>query len=1306
MSRGTVRASPTSSVISEEVWEDEEDKRAEEEDDFVSHMDENGIIGLSEALEDVELGETRGNAECEADSSGVEKDSPPEEPSYNSSEHLSHIESPLEAVLKLLPRDELMDSLQAWTVDEKVGQRREEQAVEHLHERDKYLDMTEEEKEREKAGKRSDRHGRKDEHSAHLLATEPAGVSDHHCPLTHPASPVAAPTFSHLLYFTAEEMAAAPGIEAETFPDMSFIESFSESHRSHTSPKSSPRTPETKLRASLQPVALFPEEVTSNHYSGASNGLLKGPVMSDKHLKQPIPLPRKTRPCSPEATYVRTRSSRTVRADSLKNRRTSPDREQRTTRAKNTAADQDESRKGPLSYRTPDFSKVEPKVRFPKGGYKPPKSRRSSKRDSLSPEPPLVFKSPADIVKEVLLNTTHWSPTPSDSYRPPTSAPNSTVPEEFRCRRQATTLLEQLQEDYNKLLTKYAEAENTIDRLRLEAKVNLYSDPLKPGHSVQSGPNQNASKFVTLDFPQAQRAEINPASLHLDGHSIHQGSSSAGPSARSPSPQVGQHLAKILYNQADKFLQQLQSFDDLLKSGKLQPFEQMKGLSQLAEGLDSLERGYLLTRDEHKLLQQRGAEISHFDPERELEGLIFQCGLRMDELKEQVEQTRQEQPACEAPPSPCPHPTPSSVPSEGGETLTHPQSPPMPLLVHPGEAAAVEVSSASEETHEEQAETEDEETLTSLYLRPLVGKHRRVEQDYDTLMDHYQSFKDLPKLLDHSWNERAPLSATIRTDLQPGDEGRESQGTVNPEVQRSLPQRKAKSDHQDSPPVHTSKQQASRSSPPSHRASSQSSTFPVHPPSSRRLEVGKSHSSSLSSLGEITSLERRNFKLQTGSSRVLSQDGIISPETDSGFVGSESSRLTPAAAPSPLHQRASESVSGPQEGKPQTGPVTAPSPACSSSDRCTMEAGGATQLSSDQPRRTRHGQRRRTFSCSPQRWATQAEQTRADSRTSEFGLESESTHSVSEDGQNDQHTESSLHCSSTSSSPSMRRHHGDSLRALSSSRVVNHNDAIQTLQAEVTRLKQTLEGCLTNNKPLSSVRAAPSAQENYSTSTPGVRSGERWSDVSRGRRDRQTVDEVDESTLRRTTRRRPSSAHRQKPQPDTLTGSEPSRLQPPPLVSRCTQTSAAALDSTYSHANTIHSTTHSNCLRATDSPTSCQPAKSPDRAARSRYFTAADPPPAVLQCMPVCPPPLLLYSSPLYVSPSNSAATSSGVRGRGEVRRKMRRSLSVDRQLSVDDSLNRAIRAARHMKHTSGHMARSLATGLQYQELLTQACSH
>ena len=49
----------------------------------------------------------------------------------------------------------------------------------------------------------------------------------------------------------------------------------------------------------------------------------------------------------------------------------------------------------------------------------------------------------------------------------------------------------------------------------------------------------------------------------------------------------------------------------------------------------------------------------------------------------------------------------------------------MPVLVDPGEAAAVEVSAGSEES------VEEEETLylNSLYLKPQNGKHRHVQQD-------------------------------------------------------------------------------------------------------------------------------------------------------------------------------------------------------------------------------------------------------------------------------------------------------------------------------------------------------------------------------------------------------------------------------------------------------------------------------------------------------------------------------------------------------------------------------------------------
>ncbi|EDO42604.1 predicted protein, partial [Nematostella vectensis] len=43
-------------------------------------------------------------------------------------------------------------------------------------------------------------------------------------------------------------------------------------------------------------------------------------------------------------------------------------------------------------------------------------------------------------------------------------------------RKEADQLYTRLQAEYDNLLTKYAQAENTIDQLRIGAKLNLYSD--------------------------------------------------------------------------------------------------------------------------------------------------------------------------------------------------------------------------------------------------------------------------------------------------------------------------------------------------------------------------------------------------------------------------------------------------------------------------------------------------------------------------------------------------------------------------------------------------------------------------------------------------------------------------------------------------------------------------------------------------------------------------------------------------------------------------------------------------------------
>lgn len=77
--------------------------------------------------------------------------------------------------------------------------------------------------------------------------------------------------------------------------------------------------------------------------------------------------------------------------------------------------------------------------------------------------------------------------------------------------------------------------------------------------------------------------------------------------------------------------------------------------------------------------------------------------------------------------------------------------------------------------------------------------------------------------------------------------------------------RKIESRHWD-PPFDTSKCQHKRSSPP---LCSQSTMLPVLLPHSRR-KFG-SHSSSLSSLADITALQKRNSKGEMGSKMVLSQ---------------------------------------------------------------------------------------------------------------------------------------------------------------------------------------------------------------------------------------------------------------------------------------------------------------------------------------------------------------------------------------------------------------------------------------------------
>lgn len=181
---------------------------------------------------------------------------------------------------------------------------------------------------------------------SHLPGVEPSGTCKHHCLEPQSAPTVTASFWPPRFQFTAEELAAARGIDAESFPEMSLSENFPESHCSHSSCKSSPRGPEINPQRSPQPAASFSDQVISNHYSSLGNGPTEGSGKSDKHRKQPASSLGGANKQSPRASSSRSCSLATGEMDSLKPKQQSKasDKELRTLKAGNDDAKRDESR--------------------------------------------------------------------------------------------------------------------------------------------------------------------------------------------------------------------------------------------------------------------------------------------------------------------------------------------------------------------------------------------------------------------------------------------------------------------------------------------------------------------------------------------------------------------------------------------------------------------------------------------------------------------------------------------------------------------------------------------------------------------------------------------------------------------------------------------------------------------------------------------------------------------------------------------------------------------------------------------------
>ncbi|ELK23354.1 AT-hook-containing transcription factor [Myotis davidii] len=401
--------------------------------------------------------------------------------------------------------------------------------------------------------------------------------------------------------------------------------------------------------------------------------------------------------------------------------------------------------RGRLNYPLPDFSKVGPRVRFPKeDSYHPPKARRHS-RQPQDPIRPLIFKSPAEIVQEVLLS----SGEACMGKDPPPAHPITRVPQEFQTPEQATKLVHQLQEDYHKLLTKYAEAENTIDQLRLGAKVNLYSDPPKPSHSIHTGMVSQGTKVLTFTIPHPHSVQRWPGPAEAPQTSEASGCLPENPGiAPDQAPAQG---TQELASQARRFLAKVESFVGLMQAGRLTPQDQLKVFQQLKAAHSALEEEYLKAcREQHPAQRLAGSTGApgKFDPGRELEAEIFQLGIRLEELKDHMEQNQQklERAGSDSPlDSPLATPSrhrPTRLPSPLGQAHT----PAVQTLGLEPDAPSTDPCSLHMNVEVSPAGSEVEDRLLGLPA-PLRHKELQVEQDFHGFLERYLSVKSLPEAM-------------------------------------------------------------------------------------------------------------------------------------------------------------------------------------------------------------------------------------------------------------------------------------------------------------------------------------------------------------------------------------------------------------------------------------------------------------------------------------------------------------------------------------------------------------------------------
>ncbi|KAK5919432.1 hypothetical protein CgunFtcFv8_023328 [Champsocephalus gunnari] len=273
---------------------------------------------------------------------------------------------------------------------------------------------------------------------------------------------------------------------------------------------------------------------------------------------------------------------------------------------------------GKVHYPLPDFSKVASKVKIPKAPSGPvPQSPSTLHRAQSSP-------GMLDLINRVM----------EDSIQP------SEKPYVFKDedKQTAPALVHHLQAEYDKLLTKYAEAENLIDQMRIgtnvppSSEVMLYleceddhqGNLVEGSHVGSSPPRLPTSEHV------GEKGETTPSSQPEEG------------------PSDGEIMTAELTDIISQFMQNVEEFKLSVSNMSMSTAEQQMMLRSMMAAQDQLEREYISRKEEHRALEMQSymglcRNAGTFDPNRLVEGDIFRIGMHLEDIKEMIDKNVCEQ---------------------------------------------------------------------------------------------------------------------------------------------------------------------------------------------------------------------------------------------------------------------------------------------------------------------------------------------------------------------------------------------------------------------------------------------------------------------------------------------------------------------------------------------------------------------------------------------------------------------------------------------------------------------------------------